>query len=140
MNQQFQKIAQWFEALTPETLNDIRSIYAEDASFRDPFNQIVGCSGITQIYRHMFQSLQSPRFLIREIVAQESQAFMTWDFEFTLRSQAFRIHGCTQFVLNDTGLIKMHRDYWDAAEELYEKVPMLGALMRWLKRRLSVKV
>jgi steroid delta-isomerase len=28
----------------------------------------------------------------------------------------------------------MHRDYWDAAEELYEKLPLVGALMRWLKR------
>jgi steroid delta-isomerase len=28
----------------------------------------------------------------------------------------------------------MHRDYWDAAEELYEKLPA-GRLMRWLKRR-----
>jgi hypothetical protein len=25
-------------------------------------------------------------------------------------------------------------DYWDAAEELYEKLPVLGGLMRWLKR------
>jgi hypothetical protein len=28
----------------------------------------------------------------------------------------------------------MHRDYWDAAEELYEKLPVLGGLMRFLKR------
>ena len=27
------------------------------------------------------------------------------------------------------------RDYWDAAEELYEKLPIVGTLMRWLKRR-----
>jgi hypothetical protein len=33
------------------------------------------------------------------------------------------------------GRIAMHRDYWDAAEELYEKLPLLGGLMRWLKRR-----
>ena len=32
----------------------------------------------------------------------------------------------------------MHRDYWDAAEELYEKLPILGGLMRWLKRRNAV--
>jgi steroid Delta-isomerase len=31
----------------------------------------------------------------------------------------------------------MHRDYWDAAEELYEKLPILGGLMRWLKRQAS---
>ncbi|MCA0424309.1 MAG: nuclear transport factor 2 family protein, partial [Proteobacteria bacterium] len=33
------------------------------------------------------------------------------------------------------GRIAEHRDYWDAAEELYEKLPAIGALMRWLKRR-----
>jgi hypothetical protein len=33
------------------------------------------------------------------------------------------------------GLITLHRDYWDAAEELYEKLPVLGGLMRWLKKR-----
>jgi len=29
----------------------------------------------------------------------------------------------------------LHRDYWDAAEELYEKLPGIGAFMRFLKRR-----
>jgi hypothetical protein len=31
--------------------------------------------------------------------------------------------------------VSEHRDYWDAAEELYEQIPVLGAVMRWLKRR-----
>ncbi|MGO1254794.1 MAG: nuclear transport factor 2 family protein, partial [Alcaligenes aquatilis] len=29
------------------------------------------------------------------------------------------------------------RDYWDAAEELYAKLPLLGLLMRWLRRKVS---
>jgi len=29
----------------------------------------------------------------------------------------------------------VHRDYWDAAEELYEKLPGVSVLMRWLKKR-----
>jgi hypothetical protein len=37
--------------------------------------------------------------------------------------------------LDAQGLIVLHRDYWDAAEELYEKLPVVGALMRWLRRR-----
>jgi hypothetical protein len=40
-----------------------------------------------------------------------------------------------QLHLDAIGLITLHRDYWDAAEELYEKLPLLGSLMRWLKRR-----
>ena len=33
-----------------------------------------------------------------------------------------------------------HRDYWDAAEELYEKLPVLGALMRLLRRKLAASL
>jgi len=28
-------------------------------------------------------------------------------------------------------------NYWDAAEVLYEKLPVVGAAMRWLKRRVN---
>jgi len=37
--------------------------------------------------------------------------------------------------LDAQGRVTLHRDYWDAAEELYEKLPWVGGLMRWLKRR-----
>jgi type I restriction enzyme M protein len=46
-----------------------------------------------------------------------------------------KIAGATHLVFNAEGQIELHRDYWDAAEELYEKLPVVGSLMRWLKRR-----
>jgi hypothetical protein len=61
---------------------------------------------------------------------------MRWDFSFVARGKTQMIHGVTHFELDAQGLITLHRDYWDAAEELYEKIPVLGALMRWLKGRL----
>ena len=48
------------------------------------------------------------------------------------------IRGATHFVLREEGgvwRVAVHRDYWDAAEELYEKLPVVGGLMRWLKNR-----
>jgi hypothetical protein len=45
------------------------------------------------------------------------------------------IRGGSHLTLDPDGRISDHRDYWDAAEELYEKLPGLGALMRWLKRK-----
>ena len=45
------------------------------------------------------------------------------------------VRGCSHLVLDASGRIAMHRDYWDVAEEMYEKIPVLGALMRWLKKR-----
>ena len=45
------------------------------------------------------------------------------------------ILGATHLVFTPQGQISLHRDYWDAAEELYEKLPVVGSLMRWLKKR-----
>ncbi len=45
------------------------------------------------------------------------------------------VRGASLLVLDGPGLVTLHRDYWDAAEELYEKLPVVGALMRWLRRR-----
>jgi hypothetical protein len=45
------------------------------------------------------------------------------------------IRGGSHLLLAADGRIAEHRDYWDAAEELYEKLPLIGGLMRWLKAR-----
>jgi hypothetical protein len=72
-------------------------------------------------------------------VVDGAQAFLTWEFRFrfkrfdTTTLQAVR--GASHVVFNNQGLVTMHRDYWDAAEELYEKLPVLGGVMRWLKKR-----
>ena len=34
-------------------------------------------------------------------------------------------------------VVALHRDYWDTAEELYAKLPIIGALVRLLTRKLS---
>ena len=45
------------------------------------------------------------------------------------------IRGASHLRYDAAGLVAFHRDYWDAAEELYEKLPLIGSLMRWLKKR-----
>jgi hypothetical protein len=64
---------------------------------------------------------------------------MTWEFRFGFKKfkqdEQQVILGATHLVFSEAGLVTLHRDYWDAAEELYEKLPLVGGLMRWLKRR-----
>ena len=48
-----------------------------------------------------------------------------------------RVRGGSHLVFAADGRIEAHRDYWDAAEELYEKLPVLGTLLRWLRGRMS---
>ena len=137
--QKFAQIADYFETLTPESVVHIQNLYAPTARFKDPFNDIKGIAEIERIFQHMYVSLQQPRFVILEQIVDGSQAFLTWEFRFKFRR--FDTHteqvvlGTTHLVLDEQGLISLHRDYWDAAEELYEKLPVVGSVMRWLKRR-----
>jgi len=44
------------------------------------------------------------------------------------------VRGASHLRFDAAGKVVLHRDYWDAAEELYAKLPVLGGLMRYLKR------
>ena len=129
----------FFETLTPASLDGIGSAYAPQARFKDPFNEVQGLDAIAGVYRHMFASLHNPRFEVTGRVLQGRECFLTWNFLF--RFQGIQpdvqqtVRGCSHLVLDGSGRIAMHRDYWDVAEEMYEKIPVLGALMRWLKKR-----
>jgi ketosteroid isomerase-like protein len=128
----------FFERLRPEDLPALGRFYAADTRFKDPFNEVVGVAAVAGIFRHMFDSLDEPRFIVRDRIVQGDQAFLSWDFRFRMRrfDRAEQcIRGASHLRFGADGLITEHRDYWDAAEELYEKLPVVGALMRWLKRK-----
>jgi hypothetical protein len=116
----------------------VGDIYAPDAVFIDPFNQLAGLASVRAVYQHMFDTLKQPRFVVTKIVESERHGFMTWDFIFECRGHAQQISGCTHFEINDLGLIVLHRDYWDAAQQVYEKIPLLGSLLRIIRRKLSL--
>ncbi len=133
------RVVAFFETLTPASLATLPSLYAADARFKDPFNDVRGVPAISGIFAHMFETLESPRFVVRERIVQGKQCFLTWEFRFYFRrfkqGEEQVILGGSHLVFDDTGLVTLHRDYWDAAEELYEKLPVVGAVMRWLKNR-----
>ncbi len=133
-----QRVIDFFEQLQPAHVQRMAELYADDATFKDPFNEVHTRQGIERIFSHMFTSLDGPRFQIRDVVQQADQCFLTWDLHFRLKRHTGDeqlIRGATQIRFAADGRIALHRDWWDAAEELYEKLPLLGPLMRWLKRR-----
>jgi len=133
----FDALVRYFETLTPDAVARMGEHYAADAWFKDPFNEVRGLPAIQHIFTHMFAQLDAPRFVITERIVQEHGAMLAWDFLLTLRGQAICIHGVSHVRWNAAGKINYHRDYWDPAEELYAKLPVLGGLMRWLRRRLA---
>jgi ketosteroid isomerase-like protein len=142
MDPRVARIVSLFEGFKPEDLPRIAEVYTDDAYFKDPFNEVRGAAAIRGIFEHMFRSLDGPRFVVRDTLVDGDQCFLGWDFVFRPKRAGsgggeIVVRGSSHLKLAADGRIAWHRDYWDAAEELYEKLPLLGALMRWLKRRVN---
>ena len=132
-------LVDYFETLSPASVPQIAHYYAAQARFKDPFNDVTGIPDVTRIFQHMFVALVAPRFVVTQHICQGAQCFLTWEFRFQFRNYQPGteqvILGASHLVFDAHGMVVLHRDYWDAAEELYEKLPLVGTLMRWLKRR-----
>jgi steroid Delta-isomerase len=133
------KLVAFYETLTPRTLAQLDSVYTDAARFIDPFNDVTGQAAIRQVFQHMFASLDMPRFEIIRTVTEGDHCFVLWNLHFHRkgRSAAALIHGATHLHFAEDGRIDWHRDHWDPARELYEGLPVLGAVFRWLRRRLA---
>ena len=133
------RIVEYFESLTPESVARLGEHYAANAYFKDPFNEVNGLDGIRRVFTHMFRQVEAPRFRVTDRVADAAGAMLVWEFSFRSRGRETLVRGATHLRFDERGKIVYHRDYWDAAEELYAKLPLLGALMRWLRRRLAAR-
>lgn len=155
MGERLAKIKTFYETLSPDSLDQIGELYAPNARFKDPFQSVQGQGAIRGVFEHMFQLQATSRFIIVGITQSVpetvpvpdtvpvpesksgAQACLRWIYWLELRGKPVSIEGCSWLCFDAAGYIVDHRDYWDAAEELYEKIPVLSWLMQWLRRKIA---
>ncbi|WP_305072776.1 nuclear transport factor 2 family protein [Propionivibrio sp.] len=130
-------LVNFFETLTPQSLERLGDFYAPDARFKDPFNDVQGVAAIRRIFEHMYRQVDAPRFVVSDRLAEGDRAMLVWNFHFVRRGQPQVIRGATHLCFANDGKVLIHRDYWDAAEELYMTLPGIGWLMRRLRAALA---
>jgi len=132
-------IKKFFEEMSPNSLSELDQVYTADATFKDPFNELKGLESIRKVYAHMYEKLESPRFVIIDEVASGQSKFVSWDFLFSIKSKEMKIHGGTFFRFNEQGLITEHRDYWDVGEELLLKIPVFRSIYGLFRKQFKIK-
>ncbi len=135
------RLVAFYHDLTPESIARFPEFYSADAYFKDPFNEVRGVEAIQRIFRHMFQQVETPRFVVTERVADAHGVMLVWEFCYRVRlwgrGETQVMRGVSHLKFAADGRVNYHRDYWDAAEELYMKLPAIGSLMRGLRRMLA---
>ena len=130
----------FFETIAPDSLDRLDGVVAPDVRFGDPFNDVTGIEGDRAVFRHMFETVDQPRFTILRTAIDGDTAFYRWRFSFRRKGVAdiWTIEGMSEVRFLANGLVAAHIDHWDAASQLYERLPVIGTLLRWIRRKLAV--
>lgn len=113
-------------------------IYDDAVIFKDPFNEVNGIRAVYGIFEHMYRTLDHPRFIIKEYIDKQDIVYVKWEFIFAFKGakKENRFEGVSRMQINAEGKIISHVDFWDAAEHMYEKMPILGSVLRFIKRKI----
>lgn len=140
LDQALARYATVFEQLTPNGLWLLHDVMARNVRFRDPFNAVEGIDHVEAIFAHMFETCAEVHFRVQERMRRGPRGMLLWTMDMTLRGgRSLRIEGTSVVDLDPaSGLVLAHVDHWDAAGQFYEKFPLIGPLLRRLRRRLAV--
>ena len=127
-----------FARLCPSDLARFDAVYAPGARFKDPFNDVRGVPAIRAVFAHMYAVARAPRFEILERGLDGDVGLVRWRFRYGARGGATRsFDGMSRVSFDAQGRVTEHLDYWDPVEAIWARVPVLGALLRRLGRRLA---
>jgi steroid delta-isomerase len=126
-----------FENMNIDDLVNLDRFFTSNAHFKDPFNEVHGLDKIHHIFEHMFTTLDNPSFRVDEALLTGDVAYIKWQFHAQMKNNSMTLVGISRVVFNEQGLVSEHIDYWDASEQFYMKLPILGALLRFIQRHVS---
>jgi hypothetical protein len=130
----------YFEDLTPDTLPEIARIATPDMRFRDPFNDVRGIDNVVRLLGTMYAH-GTPRFEILDRALGQSAGYILWRFTNDPGGgrAPLMITGMSEIHFAPDGRISEHIDHWDSGGQFYERIPVLGWLIRLVRKRLELR-
>jgi hypothetical protein len=130
----------YYEALSPATLKDLETVVAPDVRFQDPFNEVRGIEAYRRLLAKMFEAMPDVRFTVSHQAVDGETCFLRWRCVGTLAAlggKPWRVEGMSELRFAPDGRVREHIDHWDAAGQFYERLPVIGGLLRLIRRRLA---
>ncbi len=120
-------------------------LYRDDVLFIDPVTQIKGKDALREYFLGMAAGLNQCHFDFESVISQshlpdsfETSLFWTMRFSHPklVSGELISVKGCSHLRHNNQQ-ITFHRDYYDMGERLYEQIPLIGGVVRYIKNRLE---
>ncbi len=132
----------FFLKLNSQSMNLVDEFYDKDVYFRDPIVEINNRRQIKEYYAKMYNNVQSIAWQIQDEIVDHNQCVLVW----TMILSAKNFNGNKPLHLDGTSVIKFggkegkaiyHRDYFDMGAFVYEGLPILGGMVKFVKQKMA---
>lgn len=141
----------FMETVESFDLDKLEDIIAENIHFVDPFNDTKGRARYRAIIEDMREQLSNLKIdVISSAMVNASdktssshppeEALIRWRLSGNLNAfnaRYWAVEGCSAVSFDEQGHVTEHLDYWDAAGQLYESFPVVGWVLKYLRRKLA---
>lgn len=139
MAEVLERFKQAMNLMNAETVDLVDRIYAENVHFIDPLHEIRGREALRDYYGRMYANVASCEFEFIDELHNGNSASLVWIMR--MRHKNFRPDETLElpgmsFLRFEGGRVVLHRDSFDLGAMLYERVPVVGAAVRYIKGRL----
>jgi len=125
-----------YQKLSTDNLDLLKGIYHKNVTFIDPIHTIHGFNNLHHYFEDLYQNLSSCEFIITDVIAEQNRAAIYWQMTYhhpkLNKGKSVTVLGNSHIKGQDDKVI-YHRDFLDLGVMLYEQLPMLGKVIKWIK-------
>ncbi len=137
-----ERFSRFFSSFSADKVERLlASTYAEDVYFNDTLKEIHGRAALAPYLRASAAAVEACTVEIMDLVGNGAgDYYLRWKmmirFRRLARGRDTWSVGMTHLRYDADGKVALHHDFWNAAAGLYQYVPLLGAGIRAIQRRL----
>ncbi|MFQ3231183.1 nuclear transport factor 2 family protein [Reinekea sp.] len=141
MNTIIERLQTTFNALNRDTIDGdlLDKLYSEDIRFQDPLHEYQSINSLKGYFKRLYKNVDSISFKYGDTEASDVGGFVTWEMTFLNKSfnkgNPVIVNGVSHLKFRD-GKICSHRDYFDSTHMIFDHVPVLRAVIRYIKNKL----
>lgn len=132
-----QRLLQQYQNLSIASLPQLMELYANDVIFQDPLQVSHGKMALKAHLSKLLSRLNSFQLEPHTPLYCEHQAAIKWRLHITdpklCNGRGITIDGCSLVQFHQ--LIENQQDYFDVSSLIYDHLPGVGSVSRWLKQK-----
>ena len=95
---------------------------------------------LRHLFIDMFKNTKNPRTEVTDLFGGRRRWIVKWRFQAGLPLiGALDVVGLSELLLAEDGRVASHIDYWDSGPTIYGKLPIVGGIVRSVRKRMSAK-